>query len=470
MTTPRKPSLTALVVGLAIVFGGAVRIYKLADQNTTRDEMVALGTLPLNGISASAQPATLFRVINDNLFYGTHPPAYPIMMYGLTRAFASSLTAIRLLSAFFGVASIGLVYWLGIVVGQRATGCIAALLLAFNGFHAAQAAGQYTLVCFLSLLATILLILLSRETRRRRVIEFLYGAVMLLGLACQHFFWALLAAHMVWVLANAWVQQRRLPRLLSIQIFVMILGSPLLAISRLQSLNGAAGFGARFAVIAGEYLQFFWILPGSQDLGVADPFSPAVSVILRAALCLFCLVILVIGLRRLIAVDDPTLSAPGKPFILLWILAASLATFADVALVLATRQQVSQSPGPWIHLLGGVELLAILPSILFMGAITAVQAWQPLRAFGLELYPQLLAGDKRLILLLTFFPFALLAIASVFQRPFLNASSLLFVAPYLLFALARGIVSLARRSRPLAITLFLLLATLHAYSLFAYSR
>jgi hypothetical protein len=292
---------------------------------------------------------------------------------------------------------------------------------------------------------------------------------MLFGLASQHYFWALLAAHMVWVLANAWVQERRFPRLLSIQIFVMILGSPLLAISRLQSINGVASLGARFAVIAGEYVQFFWILPGSDDLGVADPFSPVLSVILRAALCMFCLWLLVVGFRRLIPVDDPTLSAPAKPFILLWILATLLATLANAGLVLATRHQIALSPGSWILTLRGVEVLAVLPSILFMGAITAVQAWQPLRAFGKDFYPQFFVGDKRLILLLTFFPFALLAIASAFQRPFLSPAGLLFVAPFLLLTLACGIVAIGRRSRPLAIALFLVLATLHAFSLYAYS-
>jgi len=55
------------------------------------------------------------------------------------------------------------------------------------------------------------------------------------------------------------------------------------------------------------------------------------------------------------------------------------------------------------------------------------------------------------------------------MEPFLSARDLLFVAPYLLLALACGIFAIGRRSRSLAIALFLVLAALHSYSLWAYS-
>jgi len=475
MVTARKLPLTALIVGLAMVLGGAARMYRLADRSITHDEVNIQGLSPGADISVPPQPLNLAHVVTTNLFHDTNPPGYPLMMFVVTRVFGTNLTALRLPSVLFGVASIGLVYWLGLLIGQRVPGCIAALLLAFNGYATvlSQTADTYSLACFLSLLATILLILLSQETSRRRVIEFCYGAVMLVGLASHHFFWALLATQMIWVIANAWVQERRLPRLLNIQILVMLLGSPLLALARLQSLNQVAEFGARFAVIAREYVQFFWILPGFDDItagnGIDDFFPPAVMLVLRVLLCLFCLWLLVVGFRRLYPVDDPTLSAPSKPFIGLWILATLLATLIDIGLVFATRQHIAGTQGPWVHTFRGVELLSVLPSILIMGAITLSESWQHLRAFGRTLGPQALAGSQRLVLLQTFLPFAMLAIASLFLRPLLNPRGLLFVAPYLLLALACGIASVGRRSRSLAIALFLVLLTLHAYSLWAYT-
>ncbi len=475
MVTARKLSLTALFVGLAMVLGGTVRMYKLGDRSVTQDEINLPGLSPIAIGSAPQQPFDLTRVVTGNLFHDTDPPGYPLMMSVVTRAFGGSLTAIRLPSVLFGVASIGLVYWLGLLIGQRTPGCIAALLLAFNGYHVArsQMGDTYSLVCFLSLLATILLILLSQETRRRVFIEVCYGAVILFGLASHHFFWTLLATQIVWILANAWVQQRRLPRLFNIQIFVMILCSPLLALARLQSLNDVAELGERFAVILREYVQFFWILPGSDDIaagsGIAGLFFPAAALVLMALLCLFSLWLLIVGFRQLYSVDDPTLSAPSKPFIGLWVMATLLATLADIGLEFATRHELARSPGPWVQTLRGVEVLAILPSILVMGAITLSQSWQHLSAFGRTLDPRVLAGGRRVVMLQAFLPLALLTFASLFLQPLLNPRGLLFVAPYLLLMLACGIVAIGRRSRWLAGALFVVLAVLHAWSLWAYS-
>jgi 4-amino-4-deoxy-L-arabinose transferase-like glycosyltransferase len=474
MVIARKLSLTALIVGLAMMLGGAARTYKLADRSVALDEMSTPATLLHADTSVLLPELDLAHVLRSDLFYGTHPPGYPLMMFGVTRVFGTSLTASRLPSVLFGVASIGLVYWLGLLIGRRVPGCIAALLLAFNGYHIvrSQTADTYSLACFLSLLATVLLILLAQETRRKGVIELCYGAVMLFGLSSQHYFWVLLATQMVWVLANAWIQDRSLPRLLNIQIFVVILGSPLLTIARLQSLNGVADLGARFAVVAREYVQFFWILPGVDDIpvgfGIANFLPYAVTLALRVLLGLFCIWILIEGFRRLYPVDDPTLSAPAKPFIGLWILATILATLVDVALVFATRHQIDLTQGPWDHTFHGVEFLTVLPSILVMGAITLSQSWQHLSAFGRGLNPGVLAGGQRLILLQTFIPFAMLAIVSLFLHPLLNARGLLFVAPYLLLTLAFGIAAIGRRSRSLAIALFFVIATLHACSLWAY--
>jgi uncharacterized membrane protein len=476
MAMARKLPLTALIVVLAMVLGGAARMYRLADRSITADEAKFLG-IPLNPASAAPdQPFDLTHVATTNLFHDTGPPGYPLMMFGVVRVFGGSFTAIRLTSVLFGVASIWLVYWLGLLIGQRTPGCIAASLLAFNGYHIArsQTANPYPLLCFLSLLATILLILLSQATRRRVLLEFSYGAVMLLGLASHHFFWALLATQIIWVLANAWVQHRRLPRLLNIQIVVMVLCSPLLGVARLQSLNGGAVLGPRFVVILREYVQFFWIIPGFDDIGagrgIAGLFPLAVSLGLRVLLCLFCLWLLIVGFRQLYSVDDPTLSAPSKPFIGLWVLATLLATLIDIGLEVATRNEVASNPGPWVQTLRGVQVLAVLPSILVLGAITLSQSWQHLSAFARTLNPRVLAGSRRLVMLQTFLPLALLTIASLFLRPLLNARGLLFVAPYLLLMLACGIVAIGRRNRSLAVALILVIAVLHACSLWAYSN
>ena len=81
--------------------------------------------------------------------------------------FGTGILALRLPSALFGVASIPLVYALGTREDGKATGLVAAGMLALNGHQVYWSEFRgYVPACFLGLVTTVLLLKLTREVSR----------------------------------------------------------------------------------------------------------------------------------------------------------------------------------------------------------------------------------------------------------------------------------------------------------------
>lgn len=255
MSMTRKVSPLLLVVAAAMLVGALLRLEHLADRTISHIEMyvpnIPLGT----GLSVPKTHTDLWSVVTSTLSADTHPPLYYVLMWFVTKCFGTGTLAMRLPSVVFGVASIGLVFWLGALIGEQIPGCVAAGFVALNGYIIAwdKTARMYTTACFLGLLSTILLVLLARSNSRRRILEAGYSAVTLVGLGTDLFLWALLAVQMVWVLGNAWDQKRSLPRLLKLQILIVILASPLLAFAAYQSINQVI-FASKVPAVAREYI------------------------------------------------------------------------------------------------------------------------------------------------------------------------------------------------------------------------
>jgi 4-amino-4-deoxy-L-arabinose transferase-like glycosyltransferase len=479
MQLTRKLPLTVLIVGAAMLMGGALRLYQVSERSMTHPEMFVPG-IPLRAdLSVPPPRMDLARVIGSDLFWDTHPPGYYILMLMVTKCFGTSTLALRLPSVLFGVASIGLVFWLGSLVGQRIPGCVAALLLAFSGYHIvwSRSARSYSMVCFLGLLATILLLLLARATRHRKAVEFGYAALMIYGICTYHPFWGLLATQMVWVLGNAWYRGGELPRALNVQILIMILASPLFAVAELQSRNEVSGLSSDVLLMGRQFIQFFFLIPMPfvDDTCPAD--RPPGLVIpqhyywLLAVFFVFCALLLIVGVRQLRPADDAPTDDISRPFAAFWSLAMIVATIAIVALGMADAREIASygSSGVWGPTLKTVRAMAALPLSMLIGAIVLNKFWHRLRNLGAKLPLRSLAGGQRLVLLITIIPFAMLAFVSLFLRPLMNARGLLYVEPFLLLTLACGIVAVARRSRWVAIPLVLILASLHAFSVEVYN-
>jgi 4-amino-4-deoxy-L-arabinose transferase-like glycosyltransferase len=467
----RRLSLSLLIVGAVVLLGTGLRLHHVGDRSMTHIEMFVPG-IPLAAELSIPKPRMdLWTVVTNTLSSDTHPPGYYVVMWFVTRSFGSGTLAIRLPSVLFGVASIGLVFWLGVLIGQRMPACVAAVFLALNGYHIvwSKTGRMYSMLCFLGLLTTILLLLLARSDRHRRALEIGYAALTLLGLATHVFFWALLATQMAWVLGNALTQNRPMPRLLNVQILVVILGSPLLAFAAYQSGNPVAFLSSNVPLIAREYVQFVYLIPGWDDT-FAPGGTPALALapqffLPRVILLLLCVLLLIMGIRRLKPADERLLSEPAGSFSGAWLLAAVLAVITILAYIVIAEHHLDPKPT-----LKYTKAMTPLPLVLVFAATALQRSWDRLRSRCSRWTFRFLQGGPPLVWMLAVGPFVLLAAVSVVFRPLMDQRGLLYLAPYLLLTLATGVVALGQRSLWLALSLFLILGALHGFSVWAYSN
>jgi hypothetical protein len=470
MPTSRKLSLSLLILIAVMLLGTVLRFQHIASRSMGHIEMFVPG-IPLDPELSVPKPRLdLWTTVTSTLNSDTHPPGYYVMMWFVTKCFGSGTLAIRLPSVLFGVASIGLLYWLGVLIGQRMPACIAATFLAFNGYHIvwSKTARMYTMLGFLGLLTTIVLLLLARSTGRRRALEFGYAALTLMGVSTMVFYWPLLATQMLWVLGNAWARNRPMPRIFNIQLLVVILCSPLLAFAAYQSGNEVAVLSNNVLLMAREYAQFAYLIPGwDQDTWAPDgtpalALAPQFTIPLLLFLVL-CVTLLVIGIRRLRPTDEPFNSDPAGSFTLAWVLAAVLAV-----VTIFVHVTIAAHHPPIKPTLNLTRALISLPLLLLIAALLLRKSWGWLRKLCSPWISRFPKGGAPLVWMLAFVPFLLVAALSVAFRPFMDARGILHIAPYLLLILATGAVALGRRSRWLAGALVLVLGALHGYSVWAY--
>src|SRR5262245_62071018 len=129
----RYPAMALLC--LSLLLGGWLRLSGLAAKSISHPEMYVPGIPLPEGLSEPAERVTVSRILTGTFSSDTHPPGYYLLMFPWTRAVGTSLSAIRLPSALFGIASIGLIFWLSSLAGWPVSGSVAAALLAFSGYH-----------------------------------------------------------------------------------------------------------------------------------------------------------------------------------------------------------------------------------------------------------------------------------------------------------------------------------------------
>jgi len=392
-------------------------------------------------------------------------------MWVWTKCFGTSIWSIRLPSALLGIACVPLLFWLATLTEQRMVGWLAAALLAVNGFHVfwSKVARMFSLACFLGLLATILLVRLARESRPRRTLQVAYVLVILLGLASHIFFWALFLTHILWTFLNAWSRKTSMPGLCKLQILILILGSPLLAFAAYQSGSPLATLDRNIFSYAKEFVQFSFLLPQPMAANL-PPLFPWYSYgqpqfwVSRGLLFVFSLLLLVLGIGSVKPANEKLLTDLDGPSPRLWIVTAGLGLLAILTFVVMAKKFVAR-PNDTLQL---TKIMSLLPVSLAGLGIVLQRTWGRLPNSGRRLVEnRFFVGSQALVTMLAVVPFACLSVISLF-KPFLNQRGMLFVVPYLLFVLARGMVSLAR-SRWVAVLLFILVGVLHGSSLMAYS-
>lgn len=165
----RLSHIGVTILLLAIVcLGAGLRLYELQAQSVDGNEAfsILMSRLPL--------PAITPELLKDVL----HPPLYQYTLHGWFAILGSSVLQARLLSALFGIAAVGMIYWLGAVTLGRRTGLIAALLLAVSqlGVAYSQEVRSYSMVLFLNVLTIFLFWMAARRRAVRWWIGFLLAS------------------------------------------------------------------------------------------------------------------------------------------------------------------------------------------------------------------------------------------------------------------------------------------------------
>ncbi len=462
---------------LIVLVAAAVRLGQVGGRSLSHPEMYVPG-LPLpQGLSDPPPRLELWRAVTDAIALDTHPPGYYALMWFVTRIFGASAWTIRLPSVVFGVATVAALLWLGFLLRQRAAGFLAAALLALNGYHAfwSQVARMYTLVCLLQLLATALLIrALGEDGPARRWLHAAYAALVWFGLWTHVLFWPMLAAHMMWVSLNAWLQKLPLPRILGVQTLVAIAATPLLAIAAYQSGNPVAEMSDRAVLFAGNLVQFAFLLPRMN--GPLDAFSPDWTEAMANASpynflwfgFLLLSVWLLMGAVRAAGRQAGTLPiASGWPSRRTLLAAAAFGMAVNLGLLEAILRITPKSPA----VMRATKLMSLTPLAAVLVAVLLPGIWRRLDRIRRPALSAVLGkGGAGLIFMAAFLPALLVAGFSVLVRPLLTDRGLAVAAPFVLYALATGILEVTRQRRWVALPLLVALVSLHAWSVIEYAR
>ncbi|MCP4609822.1 MAG: hypothetical protein GY845_14030 [Planctomycetes bacterium] len=439
--------IAPILVFVTLVIGAGLRLSGLSDHTIGHTEIYVPGVQLPSHWSIPGPRLTFSTTITSTIVMDIHPPGYYLLMLPWTKCFGTSPLAIRLPSAIIGSVTILLIYLLGARLGLRKAGVLSSFLWAMAGLpiKLAQEARMYPLVCFLGVLATILLVesYLAGRSRQRFVVG-AYVIAILAGLATSHFFWLILIAHMLYVQFGPTHPSRPAAPQAEWQLFVLALASPLLAIAVFQSgrpsylspnvwIPVRSYFGFLYVWYRGEIFWLSWVA----SLG--------------------CALLLVVGLLRTRrqttrAANQSTIRCPR------WLL-YGVAALAFVSIeIFAWITHLRASDFTWltrrtgvIVICGSIPLLAlVMDSVIRRGLLSG---WIK-SCFGAPL------GPIWLIAFLAVVPVSLMALISI-SIPLLAARTASLFAPYLMLLVSVGAVRLCRVqfARGLAVVFLLLLNT-----------
>lgn len=148
---PAGPRGFLLLLVAAVAVAAVLRFHGLGSKSPWLDECFTreLATMRFG--------AFLERVLSGS---EKNPPLYFALLSLWVRAFGDSAWALRLPSALFGVLSVPVFWRIGVRVGGRSVGLLAAIFLAVSVFHVqyAQEARAYSLMVLLALSSWLLLL------------------------------------------------------------------------------------------------------------------------------------------------------------------------------------------------------------------------------------------------------------------------------------------------------------------------
>jgi len=226
-----------LILTLVTAAGAGLRLYKLGDKSLWVDEAISFALA-----STGNEPVE-------------HPPLY-FRLLGLTLDLVGSEEewALRLLSALCGILAIPLIFFLGREAGDRWTGLVAALVLAFSPYHVqiSQEARKYALLCLLALLFFLLQTVARRRSGAASLLAWIVsGPVLAAAFYTHHLSVLLVPASLLPLLAP---RNRPWKKLLAAWLAALALGT-LIYLPQLPRTLEQVGFHLRVGrMVEGERL------------------------------------------------------------------------------------------------------------------------------------------------------------------------------------------------------------------------
>jgi 4-amino-4-deoxy-L-arabinose transferase-like glycosyltransferase len=445
--TERRPGRVALLVLACLVASGlALRLHGLEARAMGHTESYVPGIVLPDDFGEPRARLTLDRAVVNSM-WEVHPPGWYALMWFWTKAFGTSLFAIRLPGVLLSTACVALVFLLARLEGDRRAALVAAAFTAFSGhqIYWSQIARPAAMLCFLALAASVLLLLVSSGGRRRAVL-LAYGAALTVGLLVEYYFWIFAATHVLWNL----VENRKAPRtaiaVLRVQLLAVVLASPIVTLAVFQS--RAAHFEGDLIEGVRDLLQLGFLFVETNPVPYAVPrWAPLVLPVVGAALFAWGLFA---ARGRTWAKLPEEMQGPG-----LAVLAGAGAVMTGVVLA-AAKFYAGYAPAKATTLFATAAFPVLL---VLVGVIARRPDSLPVRAWT-RLLDSVHRGSDSLSLAATLavVPTVVVAAATTWTPLFAERQMILFV-PFFLVVLARGTAWLAnRRNRVAAVAVGTVLA------------
>jgi hypothetical protein len=426
----RLPAIAVVLLLSILAVGLALRLFGLERRTITHAEVYVPRIEMPDYVTAPPPRPTLTATVLGTLHHDNHPPGYYAFMWAWTGLFGTGLFAIRLPSALVGAATIALLYWMARRKDGEGVALTAVALLAFHGHHLfwSQQARMWVFLAFLSVLSVVLLQSLHRRYRGTTAAAYVF--VVSSGLWLEYSFWPFFAAQVVWELCRS-CEVRRMPATVDLQVLSLVLSSPALAFLSVHLAMGRTEYLARVDVL--DHLTGFFLLQWLLRGPVQPERFGALASIAVLALLVAGTALLIAGVVRSRASDAPPEDPSETPRIPIAarLVAALLPTFFCLAFL-------ARGEG------GNAFAVALAPPwLLLAAALGASRTWPTwsrwIRKLRARPWLRRSTDDEAVVHALV--PVAALLLISL-RVPSVAARSLLFVAPFALLLVARGLAAL----------------------------
>jgi uncharacterized membrane protein len=169
----KKPTIILITI---LLLGLFLRVYCLDCESVWLDEGYSI-------LWAKQEPSETIEAVSKDV----HPPLYYLILHYWIGLFGDSEFVIRSLSVIFGFLAIYLIYRVGVLLFDRRTGILAALILSISVFHIhySQEIRGYSLMVMLTLLSMYFFINLLKARRPTIQIAYILSSTLLIY---THFF------------------------------------------------------------------------------------------------------------------------------------------------------------------------------------------------------------------------------------------------------------------------------------------